>query len=164
MTKARLEFHFRVEADVATSVVFRRLGLAATMSRISPEAAANLRSVVVQRAAEQAQPRQVADPVPPEILARYAGRYRIENGMEIAIEVKDGRIFTQIFFGPAGGSRRLEIFPESETKFFWTAMAAQVSFFADVEGKVPYGVWHQGGYLIPMSPVEDDAAKVSPAA
>ena len=111
VTKARLEFHFRVEADVATSVVFRRLGLAATMSRISPEAAASLRSIVVQRAAEQAQPRQVADPVPPEILARYAGRYRIENGMEIAIEVKDGRIFTQIFFGPAGGSRRLEIFP-----------------------------------------------------
>ena len=163
VNNARLEFHFRVEDDVATSAVSRRLGTDNVLSRISPEAAANLRSAVIRRAAEQAQPRQLAAPVPHEILARYAGRYRILNRLEMAIEVQEGRIFAQIF-GPGGKQSRLEIFPESDTKFFWTAMAAQVSFFVDTEGKVSHGVWHQGGHLLPLSHIEETPPQVVPAA
>lgn len=158
--EARLEFQFRMTGDVAASLIVRTMGNITALSRVSAEAAANLKSVVVQRAAEQAQPRQLAAKVAPEILARYAGRYRIANGLEIAVDVKEGRIFAQVF-GPAARPPRFEIFPESDSKFFWTAMPAQVSFFTDAEGKVTYGVWHQGGYLISMSPIEDDAAKVA---
>jgi hypothetical protein len=81
----------------------------------------------------------------------------------MAVEVQEGRIFAQIF-GPGGTKSRLEIFPESDTKFFWTAMAAQVSFFVDTEGKVSHGVWHQGGHLLPLSRIEETPPQVAPAA
>jgi hypothetical protein len=160
--EARLEFHFRMKDDVAASFILRVMGNITALSRISAEAAASLKSAVVGRTAEQAQPRQLAA-VPPEILARYEGRYRIANSLEMAVDVKEGRIFAQVF-GPAARPPRFEIFPESDTKFFWTAMPAQVSFFTNAEGKVAHGVWHQSGYLISMSRIEDDAAKVAPAA
>jgi hypothetical protein len=163
VNSARLEFHFRIEGDVAASVVSRRMGTDTVLSRISPEAAANLHSAVVQRAAEQAQPRQLAAPVPHEILARYAGRYRIVRGLEMVFEVQEGRIFAQIF-RVVGKSPRLEIFPESETKFFWTAMAAQASFFLDAEGKVSHGVWHQGGHLLPLIRLAEPPAEAVSAA
>jgi hypothetical protein len=160
---ARLEFHFRVQGDVATSAVFRRLGTEAVLSRISPEAAAGRRSIISLRAAEQAQPRQLAAPVPHEILAHYEGRYRIENGLEMIIEANDGRLFVQLVV-PVGKPPRYEIFPESVTKFFWTAMAAQISFFADTEAKVSYGVWHQGGHLLPMGRIDEARREAAPAA
>ena len=163
VANARLEFHFRVQGNVATSAVFRRLGTEAVLSRISPEAGANLRSAVNRRAAEQAQPRQLAASVPHEILARYAGRYRIENGLEMIIEANEGRIFAQLVV-PVGRPPRNEIFPESETKFFWTTMAAQVSFFADGEGKISYGVWHKGGHLLPMGRIGEAPTQAAPAA
>jgi len=163
VANARLEFHFRVQGDVATSAIFRRLGTEAVLSRISPDEAAKLRSAVTQRAAEQAQPRQLAASVPHEILARYAGRYRIENGLEMIIEANEGRLFAQLVV-PVGKPPRHEIFPESDTKFFWTAMAAQVSFFADTDGKISYGVWHRGGHLVPMGRMEQTPDEAAPAA
>jgi hypothetical protein len=163
LAKARIEVHFRIKDDVATSIVFGVMGHATVMSRVSPEAAASLSSVIVQRAAEQAQPRQLAPSVPSVILARYAGRYRVENGMEMVVDVNEARIFAQMFM-PIGTQPRFEIFPESESKFFWPEKASQVSFFADAEEKVHYGIWHQSGHLIPMSRIEDSSAKVAPAA
>lgn len=160
---ARVEFHFRVEGGVATSVVSRRLGTETVLSRIAPEAAARLNSSVLQRAAEQARPRQVAAPVPPDILARYAGRYRVANRLEIAVDVQEGRIFAQLF--TAGGRPgRMEIFPESDTKFFWTTMAAQVEFFVDAEGKISHAIWHREGQLMPLTRIGETLNQAAPAA
>src|SRR5262249_39097156 len=139
------------------------LGSNEVLSRIAPEAAAAMRSAVIGRAAEQTRPRQMAGPVSPEILARYAGRYRIADRLEMAIEVQEGRIFAQIL-GPVGKPPRHEIYAESDTKFFWTTMAAQVDFFVDAEGKVSHGVWHQGGQLLAMSRVEEVPTEAAPVA
>jgi Domain of unknown function (DUF3471) len=164
--KTKVEFHFDLTDDGAASVITRIGGAETLMTRISPKEAERLGAAASRRMAEQAAPRQPV-PVPAEILARYAGRYRIANGMEMAITVEEGRIFAQMFvpaISPSAKPPRQEIFPESESKFFWTDMPVQVSFFTDADGDVAYGVWHQGGYVISISPVEDGSAAMAPAA
>jgi hypothetical protein len=54
--------------------------------------------------------------------------------------VEDGRLMTQIT-----GQPKLELFAESETKFFLKVVEAEAEFFVDASGAVTHLVIHQGG-------------------
>jgi hypothetical protein len=102
---------------------------------------------IAQRLAEQRQPRTVV-PLDPKQFDRYVGHYELAPNAFVAI-TRDG----EHFFAQLTGQSKFEIFPESSTKFFFTVVAAQISFVRDSEGKVIAMVLHQNG-------MEQHAAKV----
>jgi len=78
--------------------------------------------------------------VSPQILARYAGTYALGPGADVTMTVEDGRLMTQI-----SGQPKLELFAESETRFFLKVVDAEVDFVKNEKGEVTHLVLHQGG-------------------
>ena len=78
--------------------------------------------------------------VKPEVLAHYVGRYQIAPDFILTVTLENGQLMTQ-----ATGQNKLEVFAESETKFFLKAVDAQLTFGKDAEGKVTDVTLHQGG-------------------
>jgi CubicO group peptidase (beta-lactamase class C family) len=60
-------------------------------------------------------------------------------------------------FGQLGGQPKFEIFPKSETEFFWKVVDAQVTFVKDTTGKVVEAIHHQGGQTLHAPRVEEVA-------
>jgi CubicO group peptidase (beta-lactamase class C family) len=87
------------------------------------------------------------------------GRY--DYGMAVMTVTKEG----SRFFAQLGGQPRFEIFPKSESEFFWKVVDAQVTFVKDETGKATKAIHHQGGQTITAPRLEDlKAAKVDSAA
>jgi CubicO group peptidase (beta-lactamase class C family) len=66
-----------------------------------------------------------------KIFDRYAGAYEFEPNRQIAIS-RDGTHF----YAQITGQRKLEIFAESERKFFYKAVDAEITFDVDPRGAV----------------------------
>jgi CubicO group peptidase (beta-lactamase class C family) len=65
--------------------------------------------------------------IAPALLSEYAGTYRMTDApIDNVIAIKDGHLTTKLADQPA-----LDLFGESETKFFLRAVDAQVEFFRD---------------------------------
>ncbi|WP_052031854.1 serine hydrolase [Novipirellula maiorica] len=71
---------------------------------------------------------QVDSMVTTEILARYVGRY--DYGVAVlVVTLEDGHLFAQLT-----GQGKAEIYPKSETEFFWKIVDASVAFQINAEG------------------------------
>jgi len=81
----------------------------------------------------------------PAIAARYAGDYELAPGFVLSFRVRDGRYFAQ-----ATGQPEFEVYPSSETEFFWKVVDARITFTVDA-GMVTGLVLHQGGRDLPAS-------------
>jgi CubicO group peptidase (beta-lactamase class C family) len=79
--------------------------------------------------------------VDPKILAQYVGSFELQKGFDLVVTLENGRLMTQ-----ATGQGKIPIYPESETKFFPTAIPAEIEFFKDDQGKVTYLILHQNGH------------------
>jgi CubicO group peptidase (beta-lactamase class C family) len=64
--------------------------------------------------------------VSPALLSDYVGTYQLTPTLNNVISLKDGHLVTKL-----GNQPELELFPESETKFFLKVVDAQVEFFRD---------------------------------
>lgn len=71
---------------------------------------------------------------------RYAGYYAITPEFGLTVTVKDDKLFVQ-----ATGQSTLQVFPKTNTEFFYKAVNAQITFVPDKEGKVNQLILHQGG-------------------
>ena len=79
-----------------------------------------------------------------DILGTYVGEYRLASGLVLTITVKNGGIWSQ-----ATGQSDFQIYPESETEFFYKVVDAQITFEKDDSGNVTGLVLHQGGADMP---------------
>src|SRR6185369_14635614 len=87
--------------------------------------------------------------VSPKAFDAVAGRY--DYGMAILTVTKEGdRVFAQLT-----GQPKFEIFPKSETEFFWKAVEAEVSFVKNDKGEVTKAIHRQGGQTINAPKLED---------
>ena len=81
--------------------------------------------------------------VDPAIYDDYVGEYVLAPGAVITVTREDDRLFAQLT-----GQGAFELFPESETAFFYKIVDAQISF--DVEdGEVKALTLHQNGQNLP---------------
>ena len=64
--------------------------------------------------------------VSPALLSDYVGTYQLTPTLNNVISLKDGHLVTKL-----GNQPELELFPESETKFFLKVVDAQIEFFRD---------------------------------
>jgi CubicO group peptidase (beta-lactamase class C family) len=82
--------------------------------------------------------------VDPAIYDAYVGDYELRPTFSIAVTREGDRIFAQ-----ATGQPKLELFPESETRFFLKVVDAQIEFVRGVDGKVTGLILHQNGRDLP---------------
>ena len=81
--------------------------------------------------------------VDPKIFDRYVGRYQLAPAFVMTITRDDAHLYAQ-----ATGQPRFEIFPESETEFFYKVVDAQITF-----GDQSL-VLHQNGMNMPAKRIE----------
>jgi hypothetical protein len=75
-----------------------------------------------------------------EILKSYAGVYELAPGVNFDVAAEGDKLMVQIT-----GQPRVQVFAESETKFFYKVVEAQITFQKDAEGKVTGLILHQSG-------------------
>jgi CubicO group peptidase (beta-lactamase class C family) len=77
--------------------------------------------------------------VDPKIYDAYAGRYELAPNLILTISRQGDRLMAE-----ATGQPQIELFPESETKFFLKVVDAKITFVKDDTGKVTHLIFHQG--------------------
>lgn len=78
--------------------------------------------------------------IDPGILAGYAGRYALRPSFVLTVTRRDGRLMVQ-----ATGQDEYEVFPESEARFFYRAVEAEITFDVGADGTADALVLHQNG-------------------
>lgn len=98
-------------------------------------------------------PRHTDEPVvkvTAEVLESYVGRYDYaQAGLILTITREGDRLFAEVT-----GQPRFEIYPRSESEFFWKVVAARITFLKDADGKVRKAVTEQGGQRLEARRVE----------
>jgi D-alanyl-D-alanine-carboxypeptidase/D-alanyl-D-alanine-endopeptidase len=84
------------------------------------------------------------EPVDPQILATYAGRYEILPTFILTVRSDGGRLYIQ-----ATAQAEFEVYAESETEFFYRVVDAQVSFARPEGGVARSLTLHQNGKDMP---------------
>src|SRR5437660_8553759 len=80
--------------------------------------------------------------IDPKTFDEFVGQYSFLNDPELVLSFwREG----DKFFLQASNQERIEIFRESESKFFLKIIEAQATFVCDAEGKVTSMVWRQNG-------------------
>jgi serine-type D-Ala-D-Ala carboxypeptidase/endopeptidase len=82
--------------------------------------------------------RQVS--IDPVKLSAYAGRYPLTPQFVLTVTAKDGHLMVQ-----ATGQDEYEVFPESDTRFFYRIVNAQITFELGPDGTATALVLHQNG-------------------
>jgi CubicO group peptidase (beta-lactamase class C family) len=77
--------------------------------------------------------------LPPAVLARYPGTYRLQPGFDLVITLENGQLMSQ-----ATGQAKAPLFAEAEDKFFLRVANAQIEFVRDGE-QVTELLLKQGG-------------------
>lgn len=96
-----------------------------------------------------AQPqREIA--VRPETLQAYVGRYRLDATRVFTVTRDGDQLYAQLT-----GQKRFGLYGESERKFFYKVVNAQITFEADDAGKVPQLILHQNGKDLPAPRIDD---------
>jgi CubicO group peptidase (beta-lactamase class C family) len=102
--------------------------------------------------------RAVGTNISPSALAALVGRYDY-GGAIMTVTQKDSHLYAQL-----AGQPRFEIFPKSDSEFYWKVVDAQVTFVKDKSGRVIKAVHHQNGMVINAPRLEDlPEVKVDPA-
>jgi hypothetical protein len=101
-----------------------------------------------------------APPKPPQVqskamtldsatLDKYIGQYQISPNLIMTVTNENGKLMTQ-----ATGQPKVELFAESETKFFVKEIDAQITFVKDNQGRVTNMILHQRGRDTPAQKIK----------
>jgi hypothetical protein len=144
------QLSFEMDDGRVVAAILHQGGLLQRLERVSADVTERAAARTRDKLAEPERPRTLVA-IDPGILPRYAGRYRMDAASMLVVSTEGGRLFVDI-----AGQRRYEVHPESEQTFFWTVVAAQISFVTDAAGQVTHAVLHQHGLDIPLTRLGDD--------
>ncbi len=82
--------------------------------------------------------------VDPAIYDGYAGEYELFPGLKITITREETKLIAEVT-----GQPKVELFPESQTKFFIKVVNAQIEFVVDAAGKATSLILYQDGQKLP---------------
>ena len=88
--------------------------------------------------------------VDPAIYDNYAGRYQLAPGFVLTVRRDGDRLLAQ-----ATGQPEFEVFPSSETEFFWKVVDARLVFEVGDDGRATAVTLHQAGQVVPGTRTED---------
>jgi hypothetical protein len=121
MVDAEIEF-FKNNAGAVSHLVLYQNGQEITGKRIS--------DIVAER-------KEIT--VSPALLAKYVGTYELRPGFDLVITLEGDKLMSQ-----ATGQGKIQLFAETDTKFFLKVTDAQVEFLRDSNGAVGSLMLHQG--------------------
>ncbi len=78
--------------------------------------------------------------VAPEVLKSYQGVYAISPQFALTVTLEKGKLMVQ-----ATGQQKFQVYPESEKKFFYKVVNAQLTFVTGKSGKAERLILHQNG-------------------
>jgi uncharacterized protein YneR len=122
VVEAEIEF-FKNDQGIVSRLVLRQNGQEMPARRISDK---------VER------PNEIS--VPSTVLSQYAGTYELQPGFDIVVTLEGSQLMAQVT-----GQGNLPLYAESETKFFYKVVDAQVEFFKNDKGSISHIVLYQGG-------------------
>ncbi len=82
--------------------------------------------------------------IDPSILSKYAGEYQLFPNFAIIIRAEGNKIFAQ-----ATGQAEFEIFPSTETRFYYKVVNAQIEFFKNEDGDFNKIILYQNNQEMP---------------
>src|SRR5438128_2392207 len=107
------------------------------------------------RPARAQQPQHTEIKIDPKLFDQYAGQYSFVDDPEFVLSFwREGDKF---YLQPTNQGR-IEIFPESDTKFFLKIIEATATFVRDPQGTVTGVVWRQNGVDNPARKISDKPA------
>lgn len=125
----------------------------------TPAASSPSDEEIAEKRAEQSRIR-TAIAYNPSQFDRFAGNYQHEQISNLFLVVsREG----DHFYVQLTGQQKVEVFPESDTKFFAKIVPAQVSFDLDASGNVSGLVLHQNGREQPFKRVDASLVKQTEA-
>jgi len=89
----------------------------------------------------------------PKIYDTYAGEYSVEFGPNDALTILITRDGDKLM-GQANGKPKIQLFPETETRFFAKVADLQVTFFVEKNGKVSHLTFADSGKTIEAKKVK----------
>lgn len=89
-----------------------------------------------------------------DLLQAYVGRYALSPKNILTVTREGDALFAQF-----SGQARYRIYPESDSKFFYKIVDAQLSFIRDSDGQVTYVILHQNGRVQKADRLEAGSAK-----
>ena len=81
--------------------------------------------------------------VDPVVYDSLAGKYDYAESGVLTVTREGNHLFAQLT-----GQPKFEIFPKSETEYYWKVVDAQITFVKDATGKVTKAIHHQDGQTI----------------
>jgi D-alanyl-D-alanine-carboxypeptidase/D-alanyl-D-alanine-endopeptidase len=88
-------------------------------------------------------------PVDAKVLQAYVGKYKNFMGHVFDVTAPDGKLMVQVT-----GQPRLQVFPESDTEFFYKEIDARITFVKEKNGSVSRLILHQGNMNITAKRIE----------
>lgn len=89
----------------------------------------------------------------------YVGKYEYPGGAILTVTRDGNKLLAQLT-----GQPQFEIFPRSETEFFWKVVDAQITFVKNEKGEVIHGIHRQGGQTLTAPRFKEETpAKIDPA-
>lgn len=85
----------------------------------------------------------------PKVYDDYVGEYKLAENMIITILKEEDKLFAELT-----GQPKAEIFPSSETEFFYKVVDAEIIFEKDAEGNVTNLLLNQMGQSLPANKVK----------
>jgi protein-L-isoaspartate(D-aspartate) O-methyltransferase len=79
-------------------------------------------------------------PIDPKVLDRYVGQYEVAPNVFLIVNRRGDELFVH-----AAGRPEVRVYPESERKFFYKVVDAQITFVTDGSGRATGLLFQQGG-------------------
>jgi bla regulator protein blaR1 len=167
MSESKSFLEERIRIMLSKPVKWRRVGIAtlaaisltltALAAQVSPP---NIRTAetAAKQGGDAKPPAHVAIKLPQASLDKYVGSYKLNDQSFIDVNRDGDKLMARVTGQPA-----FEIFPESETEFFWKVVDAQLTFTLDGSGLVQSAMLHQNGANVPMTRVDASEASAAQA-
>jgi beta-lactamase regulating signal transducer with metallopeptidase domain len=140
LTVAPQQNSFITDASGAVvRVVHHQSGRDETLERITPEAAQQYEDARLKRLAEERAPHTEIS-IDPHLLDGYVGTYQLRPELVFTVTRDGDHLLAKLT-----GQQTFEVHPYTERDFFYTIVAAQLSFVPGPDGKASAVVLHQNG-------------------
>jgi beta-lactamase regulating signal transducer with metallopeptidase domain len=120
-------------------VVHHQMGQTETLDRLSTEEGERAAAEVLARFdAERATHTEIT--IDPKLLDGYVGTYQLNERMVFTVTRDGDKLFARLT-----GQQTFQLHPYSDHDFFYTIVAAQLTFVAGADGKATAVILHQNG-------------------
>ena len=147
VVKASITFVADAQGHV-TGLVLHQGGMDMHASRTTSTAAAQEMTEVDRKLAEQQKPHSIVA-IDPKLLDGYVGRYRLAPIAIFTVTREGNQLFAELT-----GQPKFPVYPYGPKDFFYTVVAAQLTFVTDTKGRATQLVLHQNGRDAPAPRIE----------